>query len=394
MEAAKPILTITNENTILSIKEPKEFNLIHNQKDYIVLIGKSSNLEKIGIQIKESAFDQNFFYENFFNLEELHNINKYFRIFDNIDETISNIEIILEEKKSSIKIENNKLMLILKFNKIGKGEELISLELKKYSLSIKKICENLTKEIKILKNKVSEQEKEINILKEKKENNDLFNEIQFIKEENNKKDVIIEELLIWKKNVEKELENKKTSKKLKHDIDSKIIEKQNELDFIINELKNKEQFNNNNISLKLIYRGTRDGHLSTDFHEKCDGFDKTITLIKTQKGIKFGGYITNGWGSSEDYIDDDEDCFTFSISLRKIYYPKEGKFKYFFSRDYGPSFSVFGLEGNLFEKSSLNIHTKEDANAFFTGFTSDYEINGGEKEFQVKELEVFQIISQ
>ena len=165
MEAAKPVLQVPKENIILSLKEPKEFSLINDLKKYIVVIGKSSNLEKIGIQIKESAFDQNFFYENFFNLEELHNINKYFRIFDNIDETISNIEIILEEKKSSIKIENNKLMLILKFNKIGKGEELISLELKKYSLSIKKICENLTKEIKILKNKVSEQEKEINILK-------------------------------------------------------------------------------------------------------------------------------------------------------------------------------------------------------------------------------------
>ena len=110
--------------------------------------------------------------------------------------------------------------------------------------------------------------------------------------------------------------------------------------------------------------------------------------------MKFGGYITYGWGSSEDYVDDDEDCFAFSISLRRIYYPREGKFKYYFSKDYGPSFAVFGLENNLFEKSSLNIHTKEEANAFFTGFTSDYEINGGEKVFQVEELEVFQIISQ
>ena len=131
MEAAKPILTITNENTILSIKEPKEFNLIHNQKDYIVLIGKSSKLEKLGIQLKESDFNLNFFYENFFNLEELKNINKYFRIYDNIDEVIPDIEAIFEEKKFSIKFENDKLMVILKFNKIGKGEELISLELKK-----------------------------------------------------------------------------------------------------------------------------------------------------------------------------------------------------------------------------------------------------------------------
>jgi hypothetical protein len=39
----------------------------------------------------------------------------------------------------------------------------------------------------------------------------------------------------------------------------------------------------------------------------------------------------------------------------------------------------------------LNIKTKESANSCFSGFTSDYELTGGEKEFQVKELEVFQI---
>ena len=394
MEAAKPVLQVPKENIILSLKEPKEFSLINDLKKYIVLIGKSSNLEKLGIQLKESDIDLNFFYENFFNLEELKNINKYFRIYDNIDEVIPDIEAIFEEKKFSIKFENDKLMVILKFNKIGKGEELISLELKKNSLSLEKICENLIKEIKYLKNKIIEQEKEIKILKEKKEYNELIEEIKLIKEENNKKDLVIKELLNWKKNIEKELENKKNSKKIKLNIDSKIIEKKSELDFIVNELKNKDQFFNNNISFKLIYRGTRDGHLSSDFHKKCDGFDKTITLIKTQKGLKFGGYITYGWGSSEDYVDDDEDCFAFSISLRRIYYPREGKFKYYFSKDYGPSFAVFGLENNLFEKSSLNIHTKEEANAFFTGFTSDYEINGGEKVFQVEELEVFQIISQ
>ena len=271
---------------------------------------------------------------------------------------------------------------------------MISLELKKNSLSLEKICGNLIKEIKYLKNKIIELEKEINILKEKKEYNELIEEMKLIKEENNKKDLVIEELLNWKKNIEKESENKKNSKKIKFNIDSKIIEKKSELDFIVNELKNKDQFFNNNISFKLIYRGTRDGHLSSDFHKKCDGFDKTIILIKTQKGLKFGGYITYGWGSSEDYVDDDEDCFSFSISLRAIYYPRERKFKYYFSKDYGPSFSVFGLENNLFEKSSLNIDIKEEANSFFIGFTSDYEINGGEKEFQVEELEVFQIISQ
>ena len=110
--------------------------------------------------------------------------------------------------------------------------------------------------------------------------------------------------------------------------------------------------------------------------------------------MKFGGYITKEWGSTEVHVDDDENCFVFSISLRKIYYPEERKYQYFFSKDNGPCFAVFGFEDNLFKKISFDIHTKEYDNTFFSGFTSDYEINGGEKELQVEELEVFQRISQ
>ena len=75
----------------------------------------------------------------------------------------------------------------------------------------------------------------------------------------------------------------------------------------------------------------------------------------------------------------------------KIYNPIKGQDKYQFKSNCGPNFSVFGLEFNLFKKSSLNISTKKDANICFSGFTSDYELTRGEKKFQVKELEVFQI---
>ena len=54
--------------------------------------------------------------------------------------------------------------------------------------------------------------------------------------------------------------------------------------------------------------------------------------------------------------------------------------------------ALFGLNDNLFEKSTWNMQTKEVANKYFKHFESDYEINGGELEFQIVELEVFQII--
>ena len=176
-----------------------------------------------------------------------------------------------------------------------------------------------------------------------------------------------------------------------NNINSKIINKKEELDLIENRLKYMEQFKNKNLSYNLIFRGTKDGELPSDFHKKVDGKDKTITIIETTKGLKFGGYIDKKWDSSSYWIDNDENCFIFSLSLMKIYNSIKGKGKYFFSSYFGPNFSVFGLCGNLFKKGSFNICTKEDANKSFSGFTSDYELTGGEKEFQVKELEVFQI---
>ena len=202
------------------------------------------------------------------------------------------------------------------------------------------------------------------------------------------------EIEILKKEIEKLTMNGEQIKNtisLINNINSKIINKKEELDLIENRLKYMEQFKNKNLSYNLIFRGTKDGKLPSDFHKKVDGKDKTITIIETTKGLKFGGYIDKKWDSSGGWIRDDENCFIFSLSLMKIYNSIKGKDKYQFNSTCGPNFSVFGLQYNLFNKSSLNIQTKESANSYFSGFTNDYELTEGENEFQVKELEVFQI---
>ena len=411
MEAARPIFFQSKEENIYIKIE--EFKLEYKQKEYIIsLMRKISVSEKLGFRIKESSLDNKLLYENFYTLEELKIINKYFRIFDNINEIFPIIKEIFEGKSASLKAEDNKIILSLKINKIGKGEELILLEMKESILAPEEIHENLLKEIKLLKNRVTEQEKEIKLLKEK-EISDYFNlyeEINQLRNESKKKDNIINELLNWKKDIEKKTHKKKSPNENKINkltpnfmiakteifnkdvIDSKIVDGIKEIYFIYQHLKKIKLFQINNISFKLIFRATRDGNESKYLHEKVDGLDKTLLIIKTREKFKFGGYINYKWTSSEKWICDDEECFVFSISLRKIYYPIEGKIKYYFNKDYGPNFSVFGIEKNLFEKSSLNIHTAKDANCFFSGFTVDYELTGGKKEFQVEELEVFRII--
>ncbi len=86
----------------------------------------------------------------------MQNINKYFRLFNNIKEAISNIEDIFEEKKVTIKYEKNFYLIFA--IKIGKKEETFSLEIKKYNLPLEEICDNLYKEINDLKLKIKENE--------------------------------------------------------------------------------------------------------------------------------------------------------------------------------------------------------------------------------------------
>ena len=210
MEAPKPI--ISTPDVKLALVPLKELKLIQKDKEYQISMGKSSYMEYFGLKIKEASLGTNYCYENFYTLKELQNLSKYFRICVYIDDVIPFIEEIFEQKNANLKLENNNIFLILKINKIGKGEEIVSLQLKKNHLPMKDIYENSLKEIQTFKtkfNEIDELKNEINILKErnelkelKDELKELKKEITTIKEENKKKDLIINELINWKKEIE------------------------------------------------------------------------------------------------------------------------------------------------------------------------------------------------
>ena len=49
---------------------------------------------------------------------------------------------------------------------------------------------------------------------------------------------------------------------------------------------------------RLLYRGSRDGWRSSDFHNCCDNKGPTVTLIKVENTYgkyKFGGYTDQSW---------------------------------------------------------------------------------------------------
>ena len=50
----------------------------------------------------------------------------------------------------------------------------------------------------------------------------------------------------------------------------------------------------------------------------------------------------------------------------------------------------FGLTGNILS-DNYNCSGKDSMNQYFEGFTEDYELTCGEKNFTVKKFEVFQL---
>jgi hypothetical protein len=64
----------------------------------------------------------------------------------------------------------------------------------------------------------------------------------------------------------------------------------------------------------VLYRGTRDGFGSKDFHSKCDGHSNTLTIVKA-KGSEFifGGYMMVSWDCSSGFKSD-PNAFLFSLT--------------------------------------------------------------------------------
>ena len=140
--------------------------------------------------------------------------------------------------------------------------------------------------------------------------------------------------------------------------------------------------------MQLLYRGSENNFETEIFHSKCDKVKGTLTLIKNNKGVIFGGYTSESWEGNNITKKDDK-AFCFSINLKKIYNIFSGKDAIKCNINYGPIFlnDIFG-----FRKYNLMIgECSEKKACHYLGSMNDYEINGGIKEINVDEIEIFSI---
>ena len=185
-------------------------------------------------------------------------------------------------------------------------------------------------------------------------------------------------------------------------INSKILKKEdiNENFFLFKKLKGIYPYNRY-IKLVLLYRATRDGDSSKDFHRICDLIGPNITLIKTKKGYIFGGFTIKMWKHNfKDIKKDDYDygteikdsqAFGFSVNKKKIYENgKPNENIIYCNKNYGPCFKNYFFK--VFNECLKNGGVCGRINeSNFIGIDKQYEFNGGEEKFDIEEIEVFQI---
>ena len=162
-----------------------------------------------------------------------------------------------------------------------------------------------------------------------------------------------------------------------------IIQDTKELELLTRKISK----NNNKIILNLLFKAIVDSDKAEAFHEKCDFAKSTLVLVKSTNGKRFGGYTSCTW-KGNNIEKKDDNAFVFSLDKMRIYDIKSGEDAIGCYPKFGPVFlgcqiriydQFFTKGGTTFEKG-MNYNTEED-----------YELTGGLKKFNIKDIEVYSV---
>ena len=345
-------VTNTSAPKPINIRKPKNVKTLNlksdKNNDYeIQLYVYENNLIFEG-QTQNAIPQKN--YKRIYSFEEVQK-NKYFLICENINEIYDEIlgQISQNEKEMKIGEKNEKantLILTIPLN---------TKKIKECFFEIDEVVNNTNDKINELYSIV----------------NNLTNEVKNLKEKNQKLEERVEEmekllLLPYKENLAKELQKQKDMNRIKEWISP-----------------------GKDIKFKLLFKKSTDGNTTKDFHDHCDNKGKTLIIIETTEGRKFGGVTYDNWNTNNSWRKNPKD-FVFSLDLNK-------KYNYSGSGDttVGDITNGFAF-GNkrisevdiCFDNESLNDGISNSSPSFKT----NKELNNGNKNFRTKEIEVYQII--
>ena len=319
-----PIISTPSEEEE-KILDSKDFELESDKKNNFK-IKISKNISKIIIEGKNKNLVEPIIYYSKQSIEELKK-NKYFLMFDNLDEIYEEIINLIKNNKNCLIEEKNKLMISIPIL-ITKIKE-IKIALYKKERTDKEKIEDLYEIIDNLKRYYNDKINELINITQQQNNkiNELENKIDEQNENKNKFGGIFQ-------NIKKDESNQDNFN------DSLIINKNNNYISLLDQWISQRigQF-----KTKLLFRKSNDGDSFEAFHKLCDNQGKTLVLIKTELELIIGGFTTKDWNITDKWITDKK-SFLFSLTKGKIFPMKNNrKNSLKGSKENGPWFAYIGF---------------------------------------------------
>ena len=217
-------------------------------------------------------------------LDEFKKSNKYFLLFETLDEIYEDLILLMNKNQTKIFEENNyiKISFPIEIKTIKE----ISFIMKEQAKNDKEIIQELFSSISELKKENKELKTRIIKLES------YLPLLELYKKEKEEKEIIIPSLIInWNWSYTNVL-----------------------IKWI------KEKTNKDKINFEKIFTMSLNGSSSKDFHDYCDNKGPTLTIIKTTENKIFGGFTPLNWDSSGlSKNDNDDQTFIFSLNLMKKY---------------------------------------------------------------------------
>ncbi|CAF1085204.1 unnamed protein product [Adineta steineri] len=147
----------------------------------------------------------------------------------------------------------------------------------------------------------------------------------------------------------------------------------------------------------LIYKATRDGFSTVDFHRCCANQSPTITIIQSQdNGYLFGGYTSMSWAPLKNYINDPNHPFLFTLTNPHgipptKYFNKMSTYAIYTHKSYGPT---FGAGHDIYICNNSNINKNSSINfphSYFDTTNQGSNTFTGNKAFRTRDIEVYQL---
>ena len=370
---------------------------LSNSKAYEIELDDQTKYHiKVGVskyqQLKFNVREGNNFetsYEAKFTYEELLEIDRFFGVFETMEQIVDELDNLFIRHQVGIKKDINNNILFTVTISINNRPRVIQLKLIRKGTEQIEALNNLVKLVSAQTRKLDNLQNENDLLRA--EIGKLHNKIEEMEENEEEESDSDEEEEKKKKKKDEEVIGEIDYKELIEN--SNIIKERKEIDVVIDKIrimysKTDKDF----LNMKLRYSASKDGDSAEIFHSLCDGLAPIVALIKTTKGIKFGGYTEAPFENSKKRKGNkDDNAFIFSINKEKTYDVERGTNATCSYKNYGPVFYGYEycniyLYGDFFSDEG-NVAKKGDR----YNTTEDFEINDGEQKFMVKELEVYQV---